>query len=398
MGTPPQLCAALEIGDRIMARRLSRPSGTALAISCLAVGAVLHASASLAQPVTGIYAAIAGGGNVLQNETVRLSPSFPSGIDKFDYGYAGVASAGYGFGNGVRVELEGNYRHNDLRHFASSRFPAAAGGFQENYGGMVNALFDMDIGKSWLYPYLGVGAGYAWTRQQTHYITGDGSYAENTDGTSGHFAYQAMFGLSVPVPWVVGLSMTAEYRFFSVLGPEKFRGDGAGTEGAFGPRPAGVARGNQDITTDYNHSVLLGLRYEFNPAPPPPPPQPEAAAPAPAPSRTYLVFFDWDSAALSDRARLIVAQAAQASTSTQTTRLEVDGYTDTSAAHPGPRGEAYNQGLSVRRAQTVQAELVRDGVPGSEIDIHGYGETRPLVATGPDTREPQNRRVEIIMR
>lgn len=40
---------------------------------------------------------------------------------------------------------------------------------------------------------------------------------------------------------------------------------------------------------------------------------------------------------------------------------------------------------------------IRDGVPASAIDVHGYGEAHPLVPTGPNTREPQNRRVEIIL-
>ena len=357
------------------------------------------AGAAHAQPVTGLYVAGAGGGNYLQDETVRLSPAFPGGRDRFDIGYTGLGSVGYGFGNGVRIELEGNYRRNDLRQFLGTSFPTSAGGFQENYGAMVNALFDLDIGKSWLFPYFGVGAGYERTRLSTNYTATSLNDAQSTGGTYGNFAWQAMFGLSVPVPWVVGLSMTAEYRFFSVLSPEGFDGTAVGTEGAFGPRPYGLSRGDQVITTDYNHSVLLGLRYEFNPAPPPaPPPQPVEAAPAPAPARTYLVFFDWDRADLTDRAKQIIAQAAQASTRVQTTRLEIDGYTDNSAAHPGPRGVAYNQALSVRRAQAVQSELVRDGVPGRIIEIHGYGEAHPLVQTAADTREPQNRRVEIIMR
>ncbi len=54
-------------------------------------------------------------------------------------------------------------------------------------------------------------------------------------------------------------------------------------------------------------------------------------------------------------------------------------------------------GLSLRRANSVKAELIRDGVPANAIDIQGYGEAHPLVPTGPDTREPQNRRVEIIL-
>ena len=108
------------------------------------------------------------------------------------------------------------------------------------------------------------------------------------------------------------------------------------------------------------------------------------------------MFFDWDRSDLTPRGREIVAQAAQASTHVQTTRIEVDGYTDTSSIHGGARGARYNLGLSIRRAQSVQSELIRDGVPGS-ADIHGYGESYPLVATGPDAREPQNRRVEIVL-
>ncbi len=367
----------------------------------LAGGAVLGgASKAVAQPVQGLYVALGGGGNLAQDQTVRLSPQQPSGQLRYGAGVVGLGSVGWGFGNGFRVEVEGNYRNDPLQHFRGTRFPTLAGGYQETYGGMVNALFDMDIGKSWLYPYFGVGAGYGWAHTAAHYAGTNYPYAERIGGTSdGSFMYQGIFGLSVPVPWVVGLSTTVEYRFTSLLGPQRFTGDGIGTEGAFGPKPYGVSRGNQDITTNYNHSLLVGVRYEFNPAPPPAPPVMPAipVAPPPAEARTYLVFFDWDRSDLTARAREIVAQAAQASTHVQTTRIEVNGYTDTSSIHGGARGAAYNQALSVRRAKSVQAELVRDGVPTSAIDIHGYGETHPLVATGPNAREPQNRRVEIIL-
>jgi outer membrane protein OmpA-like peptidoglycan-associated protein len=36
-------------------------------------------------------------------------------------------------------------------------------------------------------------------------------------------------------------------------------------------------------------------------------------------------------------------------------------------------------------------------VPKSDIVIKGFGETHLLVPTGPGVREPQNRRVEIIL-
>jgi outer membrane protein OmpA-like peptidoglycan-associated protein len=109
------------------------------------------------------------------------------------------------------------------------------------------------------------------------------------------------------------------------------------------------------------------------------------------PSRTYLVFFDWDRADLTDRARQIIAEAAQNSTRVQTTRIEVQGNADSSGT------PQYNQRLSLRRAQTVAAELVRDGVPNGVIDIQAFGDTRPLVPTAPGVREPQIRRVAIIL-
>ncbi len=138
------------------------------------------------------------------------------------------------------------------------------------------------------------------------------------------------------------------------------------------------------------------LAYNFGAPPPPPPPPPPAEMQPPTaptiPVRTYLVFFDWDRADLTSRARQIVLTAAQASTHVQTTQIEVDGYTDASGT------PQYNQRLSVRRAETVRKELVKDGVAASQIDIHGYGETHPLVPTAPGVREPQNRRVEIILK
>lgn len=76
----------------------------------------------------------------------------------------------------------------------------------------------------------------------------------------------------------------------------------------------------------------------------------------------------------------------------QYTRIEVNGYTDTSGT------TRYNQGLSVRRAEAVAAELVRDGIPRNVISIQGFGDARLLVATAPGVREPQNRRVEILLR
>jgi outer membrane protein OmpA-like peptidoglycan-associated protein len=138
-------------------------------------------------------------------------------------------------------------------------------------------------------------------------------------------------------------------------------------------------------------NLIIPLWSDAEAAPPTPPAPPPVAAPAPTPARTYLVFFDWDRSDLTERATQIVGEAAAASTHVQVTRIMVNGYTDSSGT---PK---YNQALSLRRANTVANELVKDGVARGEIDIKGFGETHPLVPTADGVREPQNRRVEIIL-
>ncbi|MDE2574929.1 MAG: OmpA family protein, partial [Rhodospirillales bacterium] len=153
--------------------------------------------------------------------------------------------------------------------------------------------------------------------------------------------------------------------------------------------PIGVQAFNAKFGTRNNFSGLLGIRYVIGVAPPPPPPP---VAQPPAPARTYLVFFDWDKADLTARARQIISEAAQASTHVAVTKIEVNGYADRTGT------AAYNQKLSLRRADNVAAELVRDGVAKSAIMVQAFGDTHPLVPTGPGVREPQNRRVEIILK
>jgi len=336
-----------------------------------------------AQPVTGLYVGAGGGANFMQREQVRIAPAgaAPSyGRSGFDTGYVALGSLGYGFGNGLRVEAEGDYRRNA---YGNGRVGSVTSGREEKYGGMVNVLFDLDVGSPYIYPYIGGGAGYQRVDQRTNFIAGTRSAFVNSSDNG--FAYQAIAGIAFPIPPVVGLSFTAEYRYFSVTGDHNY----TARLGNIGLASAGQVR----TRADFNHSLMLGLRYAFNVAPPAPEPTAAPSAPPAAQAaRTYLVFFDWDRADLTPRARQVVAEAAATTTRVQVTRMEVNGYTDTSGT---PR---YNQALSLRRAQTVANELVRDGVPRQSISIQGYGESRLLVPTAAGVREPQNRRVEIILR
>jgi OOP family OmpA-OmpF porin len=344
--------------------------------------------AAKAQPFQGLYVGAGAGYNLPQSvRTTPLTNAFGSGSLHLDEGggFAGVGSLGYGLGNGFRFEVEGSYRNDGLRQLNGTPFPTAAAGNVRMYGAMVNALFDMDIGVPWLFPYIGAGAGYQWTSLHgVSAVSPTTPFSYATDDTRGAFAWQVVAGLSFPIPRLPGLSLTSEYRFTRATGGEKFDGT---TATAAGTAPAIIKLGNQN-----NNSFLFGVRYAFNVAAPVPVAPAAQAAPAPAPARSYLVFFDWDKATLSDRARQVIKEAAQNSTSVQYTRIEVNGYADTTGTHE------YNQGLSLRRARAVQVELMRDGVPQSAITIQGFGDTHLLVPTGPNVREAQNRRVEIIIR
>jgi len=112
----------------------------------------------------------------------------------------------------------------------------------------------------------------------------------------------------------------------------------------------------------------------------------------PAAARTYLVFFDWDRADLTDRARQVVGDAVQGAKRVSNTRIEVAGHADRSGT------PACNQALSQRRAESVGAELVRQGINRNDIIVTAFGESRPLVPTADGLREPQNRRVEIVLK
>jgi outer membrane protein OmpA-like peptidoglycan-associated protein len=363
-----------------------------LAASCAAFPLMAQAQTQI-----GPYVSIGAGINVQPNETINPDPQisdFAHRAVTFNPGFAGEASFGYGFMNGLRLDVEADYNSAKVKGIAGDDASILrAGGLEERSGGMFNVLYDFNVGLPFI-PYVGVGLG-AQGLDHSHWERGVIGYKFPTaagEQTVSDFAYQGIIGVAVPLAFFSGLSFTAEYRFLGLLdATPAFAEDAYNLAGAITPT-------SRKFGNTYSSTVMLGFRYAFfqgypmrAPAPQPPLMPTPMATPMPEPSRTYLVFFDWDRSDLTARARAIVAEAAQASTHVQTTRLEVNGYTDLSGT------AVYNQKLSVRRAQSVATELVRDGVPEAEIEIHGFGESHPLVPTAKGVREPQNRRVEIIL-
>jgi len=293
------------------------------------------------QAYPGFYVGVEGGANWLLNSN---SYSMNTGWDiggKFGYDFVGP-----------RVEVETIYRQN----YGTGVVGYPNGSFANVYGPinqlsfMANALYDFLPGAT-ITPYIGAGLGIAFI---------DPSLSPGCTMCSAQFAYQGIIGVGYNV--APGWRVDLDGRYYGTTNPGAYQNN--------------------------NFSVMLGLTYKFG--------QPEAApaappAPPPVAATSFMVFFDWDRSNLSQQALNTIKQASDAYKTKGSARITATGHTDTS----GP--ENYNMALSLRRANAVKDALVRDGVPATAISVIGKGESQPLVPTGDGVREPQNRRVEIVM-
>jgi outer membrane protein OmpA-like peptidoglycan-associated protein len=109
-------------------------------------------------------------------------------------------------------------------------------------------------------------------------------------------------------------------------------------------------------------------------------------------NQEFVVYFEWDRSDLTSQAAAVIDQAVAniaAGTGCAPSSVSIVGHTDTSGA------SAYNEKLSVRRADVVAAALSERGIGASIIDKSGKGETALAKATNDGVREPLNRRSEV---
>ena len=130
------------------------------------------------------------------------------------------------------------------------------------------------------------------------------------------------------------------------------------------------------------------------PAPPPPPPPPTPtpeALPPPSSKRIVLrgVHFDFDKSDILPDSRPILDEAAEALKENPDVRISVEGHTDAIG------DDAYNEQLSLRRAEAVFHYLVNHGIAPERMDVTGYGERFPVADNETGTGRAQNRRVEL---
>ena len=194
----------------------------------LATALVASPLVTVAQPISGLYVGGGVGADIPQD--TRVTPGAPSiggaghlRLNQDEVGLAGIGAVGYGLGNGVRFELQGDFLRNGIDQLGRMPFPASNKGTARTYGLMANALYNMNVGVPWLYPYIGVGGGYQWTHLDGfNAVQAGGPFSVSSDDTRGKPAAQVIVGASMPISGVPGLSLTADYRFMKIWGGEKF--------------------------------------------------------------------------------------------------------------------------------------------------------------------------------
>lgn len=101
------------------------------------------------------------------------------------------------------------------------------------------------------------------------------------------------------------------------------------------------------------------------------------------------ILFAFDSDVVKGDAGTNLTNLATSVKAYPETEVLIVGHTDATGA------DAYNQGLSERRAASAKRYLVAQGVPDVRVRVEGRGEAEPVADNASDAGRAQNRRVEV---
>ena len=104
------------------------------------------------------------------------------------------------------------------------------------------------------------------------------------------------------------------------------------------------------------------------------------------------VLFDVDKSVIKPEYQGLLDEVATVLKNNAGVSIRIDGHTDSTAS------DAYNQGLSERRANSVRDALVSRGVDTGRLSTQGFGESKPIATNDTVDGRQLNRRVELTPR
>jgi OOP family OmpA-OmpF porin len=414
-------------------------------LQCKPLGLLACLAASGLAPVAvqandGFYMGTEFGLNFVRSQNIDASPSFAA-TGKFKDGYAFGLTTGYAMPNGLRPELEVDYRRNtldslDLNVSNVDYASTDVGGHEAAYTVMGNLWYDVksqDGLFSFVHPYIGGGVGWARVGLQDISATTDAPLhpAPFTPGVAfdnainqyqNDFAWQLGTGLNFDITPALALSFdyrylrTRELEFDTIVGVK--------------------AKSRYET-----NSVMIDLAYFFGkptsiaaapvpvaavapPPPAPPPPQEQAQEPAgpvdsdgdgvpdiqdkcPNTPRGFKVDVDGcitqqtvilqsvnfktNSDELTESAQRKLDEVSAGLVGQPNLHVEIDGHTDSRGTR------AHNEDLSQHRAESVRKYLVSNGVNGDNLTARGFGFDKPIASNATEEGRAQNRRVEFVV-
>ncbi|MGH8539331.1 MAG: OmpA family protein [Stenotrophobium sp.] len=358
----------------------------------------------------------------------------------FKGGEGGGVNVGYAFENGLRPEINLTYAKNDIKTITLGSVSSSSSASLDAARIMGNLWYDLGAGNR-VVPYLGGGVG----EQHSRYSNSGFDASDNT------FTWQVGAGINF---WLTNsAALSLDYRYVDAK-PPKFGPDannttlktryhadqiGLGLKYFFGsgakPPPAPVAP-PAEVVPAPPAAPPVALKCPNTPAGIPVgadgcpldsdgdgvpdyldecPHTPKGAKVLPngcaltgdcrtpkpgeavdangcAASHNFIlkgVNFDFDSNRLTLEAKEILNQVAETLKAYPEVNVDVEGHTDYIGS------DAYNMGLSERRADAVKDYLAAQGVNAGHMTPVGYGKTRPIASNLTEEGRAENRRVEL---
>jgi outer membrane protein OmpA-like peptidoglycan-associated protein len=312
---------------------------------------------------------------------------------------------------------------------AGSTFPAGTAAFNgkvsPNGFGILGPRVGYAVGN--VLPYVrfgGVYAGGSRTSTATFTEAGDATPDAYFSGSKNFKSSGFGAGAGMDVLLSDNWFLRAEYTYIKL---------GKGTNTATQCTSAGTAAGTaicaefgtdalelNNIHNSFTANIVrVGINYKFGSRPyvapvvaaapayvaPPPPPTPPAPPPPPpchAPAGFQVdanchiieqsivvraIDFEYNSTHLTAPARQTLDEVAGALQTQPELQVEIQGYTDSTGS------DAYNLGLSQRRADAVRAYLIDKGLSASALTAKGYGKGNPIASNSTAEGRAENRRV-----